>query len=181
MTDFVTLDFETANFQRSSICSVGLICVEEGIIVDRFYSLIRPYPDFYSRRNSEIHGLTSVDTRSSPRFDEVWPLLYARMEGLPLFAHNSPFDKGCLQAALLHYRLPVPDFHFYCTYRLARKLYPRLENHRLHTVAAHCGYDLEHHHHALADAEACAIVALRMMNQQQAVSPEELMKMAYRK
>ena len=33
-------------------------------------------------------------------------------------------------------------------------------NHQLHTVAAACGYDLQNHHHALADAEACAAIAL---------------------
>jgi DNA polymerase-3 subunit epsilon len=34
-----------------------------------------------------------------------------------------------------------------------------LPNHQLHTVAGHCGYNLEKHHHALADAEACAWIA----------------------
>lgn len=29
----------------------------------------------------------------------------------------------------------------------------------LHTVAAACGYNLANHHHALADAEACAWIA----------------------
>jgi DNA polymerase-3 subunit epsilon len=37
-----------------------------------------------------------------------------------------------------------------------------LLNHQLKTVAAHCGYNLENHHHALADAEACAVIALRV-------------------
>ena len=32
-------------------------------------------------------------------------------------------------------------------------------NHQLHTVAAACGYRLENHHNALADAEACAWIA----------------------
>ena len=35
-----------------------------------------------------------------------------------------------------------------------------VRNHQLHTVAAACGYDLHNHHHALADAEACAAIAL---------------------
>ena len=35
-----------------------------------------------------------------------------------------------------------------------------LPNHQLQTVAAACGYDLQNHHHALADAEACAAIAL---------------------
>ena len=32
-------------------------------------------------------------------------------------------------------------------------------NHQLHTVSEYCGYHLENHHHALADAEACAWIA----------------------
>ena len=36
---------------------------------------------------------------------------------------------------------------------------PEFENHQLQTVAAACGYDLTNHHHALADAEACAWIA----------------------
>ncbi len=32
-----------------------------------------------------------------------------------------------------------------------------------HTVAAECGYCLENHHHALADAEACAWIAREIL------------------
>ncbi|MEO4799992.1 exonuclease, partial [Bacteroides uniformis] len=34
----------------------------------------------------------------------------------------------------------------------------------LHTVAACCGYQLEQHHHALADAEACAWIAKEVIS-----------------
>ena len=34
MKDFAAIDFETANFKRESVCSVGLVLVEEGKIVD---------------------------------------------------------------------------------------------------------------------------------------------------
>ncbi len=77
---------------------------------------------------------------------------------MPLVAHNSPFDRGCLQAAHARYEMTCPDYVFYCTCRLARKVYKELPNHKLPTVAAHCGYDLTQHHHALADAEACAVI-----------------------
>ena len=40
MQDFVAIDFETANGRRSSVCSVGIVIVRGGEIVDRFYSLI---------------------------------------------------------------------------------------------------------------------------------------------
>jgi DNA polymerase-3 subunit epsilon len=53
------------------------------------------------------------------------------------------------------------DYEFHCTCRASRRVFGNaLPNHQLHTVAAHCGFDLAHHHHALADAEACAAIAL---------------------
>ena len=39
----------------------------------------------------------------------------------------------------------------------------KLTNHHLHTEAAAFGYNLENHHHALADAEACAAIALKLL------------------
>ena len=38
-----------------------------------------------------------------------------------------------------------------------------IANHQLQTVAAACGYDLTQHHHALADAEACAAIAVKIL------------------
>lgn len=39
----------------------------------------------------------------------------------------------------------------------------QLPNHQLQTVAVACGYDLVNHHHALADAEACAMIAKKLL------------------
>ena len=36
-------------------------------------------------------------------------------------------------------------------------------HHNLDIIAAHCGYDLKNHHHALADAEACAWIAREIL------------------
>ena len=44
MKDFAAIDFETANEQRTSVCSVGVVIVRDGEIVDHYYSLIRPEP-----------------------------------------------------------------------------------------------------------------------------------------
>ena len=38
-----------------------------------------------------------------------------------------------------------------------------LRNHQLHTVAGFFGFELENHHHALADAEACAWIARQIL------------------
>lgn len=45
MENFAAIDFETANEQRTSVCSVGVVIVREGVFVDSYYSLIRPEPE----------------------------------------------------------------------------------------------------------------------------------------
>ena len=153
MKDFAAIDFETANNARTSVCSVGVVVVRDGAIVGRDYRLIRPYPNYYLHWNTRIHGLTRADTDPAPHFPEVWAEIAPLIEGLPLVAHNSPFDG-----------MEYPDYSFHCTCRASRRHFGRaLPNHQLHTVAAACGYDLRHHHHALADAEACAVIAMKIL------------------
>lgn len=161
MTDFAAIDFETANGRRSSVCSVGIVIVRNGEIVDRFYSLIRPRPNYYTYWTTAIHGLDHYDTDYEENFPEVWARISNRLIGLPLVAHNKPFDEGCLKAVFREYDMEYPGYEFHCTLAASRRCL-RLPNHQLHTVAAACGYDLDNHHHALADAEAASIVCLEI-------------------
>lgn len=163
MKDFAAIDFETANSHRSSVCSVGIVVVRGGEVVDRFYSLIRPVPNFYTFWTTQVHGLTRGDTDSADAFPDVWERVSERIEGLTLVAHNKAFDENCLKAVFAEYAMPYPGYEFLCTLTASRRRLPGLTNHRLDTVAAVCGYDLSNHHHALADAEACAVIAMRLL------------------
>lgn len=162
MQDFVAIDFETANGRRSSVCSVGIVIVRGGEITDKFYSLIKPTPNFYNYWTTRIHGLTRLDTDGQPTFPEVWAQIEDKIKGLPLVAHNRPFDEGCLKAVFAEYGMTYPNYEFYCTLAASRRCL-RLPSHKLHVSAAACGYDLTNHHHALADAEACAAIALKIL------------------
>lgn len=164
MTDFAAIDFETANRERSSICSVGIVIVKDGKITEKLYRLIRPYPNYYSYRNTQVHGLTFQDTVYAPTFPEVWKEINPMITGLALVAHNSPFDEGCLKAAFQAYNMAYPGYTFYCTCKASRRTFGKsLPNHQLQTVALQCGYDLSRHHHALYDAEACAQIAINIL------------------
>ena len=163
MENFAAIDFETANYERSSVCSVGVVIVRDGEIVDSFYSLIQPEPNYYRYRCSQVHGLCCDDTDDSPVFPDVWAQIEPMIEGLPLVAHNKAFDESCLRAVFRVYQMDYPDYEFYDTLQAARIKMPHLDNHQLHTVAAACGYCLENHHHALADAEACAQIAIELL------------------
>lgn len=164
MTDFAAMDFETANEWRSSVCSVGVVVVRGGVVVDRFYSLIHPEPEYYQWFCRQVHGLSAEDTEDAPVFPDVWENIVPMIEGLPLVAHNSPFDEGCLKEVFKVYRMDYPDYRFFDTLAASHRIFGhRLPNHQLQTVAAACGYDLTQHHHALADAEACAHIAIRLL------------------
>ncbi len=164
MTDFAAIDFETANGYPSSVCSVGVVTVRNGVVADRFYSLIHPAPNYYNPHNVRVHGLTRADTDSADYFPEVWAGVEPIIEGLPLVAHNKAFDEKCLRAAFERYRLDYPGYEFHCTLMAARRqLRGKIPSCGLAYVAAWCGYDLTNHHHALADAEACAAIAMRLL------------------
>lgn len=163
MKDFAAIDFETANSERSSVCSVGVVIVRDGEMVDSFYSLIQPEPNYYNYWCSRVHGLCCADTDEAPVFPRVWEKIAPMIEGLPLVAHNKTFDEGCLRAVFRTYQMDYPDYEFHDTLRVARRLLKNLPDHQLHTVAAACGFDMKNHHHALADAEACAWIARELL------------------
>ena len=183
--DFIAIDFETANQQLSSVCSVGVVMVRQGQVADRYYSLIQPEPNYFSYFCQQVHGLSQTDTYSAPVFPQVWQeveqrvadvffpseqdfddemALRYRLAVIPLVAHNAGFDEGCIKAVFKVYQMDYPDYLFYDTLTAARRQFGRsLPNHQLQTVASACGYDLKQHHHALADAEACAAIALNIL------------------
>lgn len=123
MKDFAAIDFETANGKRTSVCSVGLVVVRGGEICDKTYRLIRPRPNYYSEFCTRVHGLCYHNTVEAPHFPEVWREIAPLIQGLPLVAHNSPFDEGCLKAAFDLYGLPYPGYTFYCTCRASRRTF----------------------------------------------------------
>ena len=164
MKDFAAIDFETANEQPSSVCSVGVVIVRNGEIVESFYSLIHPEPEYFQWFCQQVHGLGPEDTEGAQVFPYVWEKIAPKIAGLPLVAHNARFDEGCLKEVFRVYQIDYPDYKFYDTLAASRRHFGyRLPNHQLQTVARACGYDLTNHHHALADAEACAYIAMKLL------------------
>ena len=164
MKDFVAIDFETANPSRASVCSVGVIVVRDGEIVGNYYSLIKPTPNWYSWHNTQVHGITADDTHNARPFPEVWAEVDALVGDLPLVAHNKSFDEGCLKCAFEAHGMTYPDYEFLCTCQTSRNvLGDALPDHRLPTVANYVGFNLENHHNALADAMACAQIAIKIL------------------
>lgn len=51
MYDFVTIDFETANNNLNSACSLGIVAVKDLEIVEREYYLIKPPTNNFNNDN----------------------------------------------------------------------------------------------------------------------------------
>ena len=163
LRNFAAIDFEGANGEVTSACSMGLVIVRDDEIVDRFYSLIKPVPNRYDFFTTKVHGITYKDTNHAPLFPEVWDQVKDKVKGLSMVAHGISFDERVLKALHELYHIPYPNFMFYCTHLGSQQLVPELENHKLQTVAKHFGYELaKNHHNAVADAEACAVIAMNI-------------------
>jgi len=171
---FVAIDFETANSARSSACSIGVVRVEDGEVVDRRHWLIRPRPLVFSPHNVRVHGIQARDVASAPTFAELWPSLRPLLEGQLVLAHNVGFDMGVLQQSLDQHGLPYPSLSYACTVQLARRTW-MLPRYDLKTVASSFGFQFQHHQ-ALADAEACARIAIQACAELRAGSLPELLE-----
>lgn len=174
--NFTAIDFETANQYRNSACSVAVVEVKDGRIYDSYYALIRPPILKFDPINVGIHGITAADVRDKPNFSILWPELKAKLERRNVIAHNAAFDMGVLKSCLAYYQLSMPQFSHFCTVRMARKVWPHLENHKLGTLGAHFHIEFQHHN-ALDDARTCACIALLAAKELKAGTFEELIQM----
>jgi len=154
---FVAIDFETANHDRDSACSVALVRVEGEQIVQRTSSFIRP-----PRREfvfTDLHGISWEHVATAPTFGELWPKLVPMLEGAEFMAaHWATFDDGVLRACCAAARLRPPALRFECTVEWSKRAWG-LRSAKLPIVCRHLGLRLEHHD-AASDAEACARIMI---------------------
>lgn len=156
---FTALDFETANSDRTSVCSIGLARVENGRLVERIHRLINPLQPFLYW-NTQIHGISAFDVRDAPAFPEVWEEV-SRLFGDVVVAHNAAFDISCLKATIERFGIEYPKFKYFCTLNISRR-FLKTPSHKLDALARYYNLPSFHHHNALADAIACAEIFLRL-------------------
>lgn len=154
---FVAIDFETASRYANSACSVGMVRVESGRIVQTLNRLIQPPFDFFEF--TDIHGITWDMVKSEPLFAEVWPEMREMIEGAEyLVAHNAPFDRRVLYSCCRMAEIEVPGHDFVCTVQVARKTW-NIRPTNLRNVCDVLNIELNHHD-ALSDAIAAANIMI---------------------
>lgn len=156
--NFVTIDFETANSELNSACSIGIVVVEKGIMVKKYYRLIKPVNGIFLKENIAIHGITPQMVKAEPSFQELWPEIKNILANKLVFAHNASFDTRVLKNSLACKPLDI-EIRYACTVLLSRRIWQNLPNHKLGTMSNYLKIEFEHHN-ALEDASACAQIVL---------------------
>ena len=177
--DFTAIDFETANSSMASACSVGLVKVRDGQVVDRIGWFIRPPQghDHFIDWNVRIHGITPDMVHDAPSWHDQMADLLAFTGDDPLVAHNAGFDMGVIKAACAATGYATPLYSYFCSLQIARNTYT-LESYKLPSVASAAGFSDFPHHDAVADAEACAAIVIHAADRYGAIDVPELTERA---
>lgn len=173
--NFTAIDFETANSSSASACSVGLVKVRDGQMVDSAYWLIKPplgHDEFWEW-NTRIHGLVAADVVDALLWTEQLPDLIAFAENDILVAHNAGFDMGVISKACEATFVATPVYEYACSLQVARKTY-HLDSYRLPIAAMAAGFEDFEHHNALADAQACAAIMIHAAKRHEVDTVPEL-------
>jgi len=161
---FAVVDLETtgASAIYDRILEVAVVRVEDGEIVDRYTQLVDPrvaVPPFITR----LTGIDGKMVRGKPVFADVADAVRGALGDLPFVAHNASFDEAFLRHAFSRLGHKLTNRKL-CTLRLARRLLPRLPSYRLDALTTYFGITIQHRHRALGDAEATALVLLRLLD-----------------
>lgn len=159
--NFVAIDFETATGSRNSACAIAIITVENELIVDEYYTLIKPPGNYYWQQNIAVHGITPHDTINAPTFEDIYCEVKKRMKGKQVVAHNEAFDRGVLKNSMAFYDIAFADLQidepWHCTVKIYRSKGFSPAN--LNSCCERMNIALKHHE-ALSDARACATLYL---------------------
>lgn len=157
--NFTAVDVETANEQYDSLCSIGIVRIEKGAVVEERSYRIRPKELRVAVINSQVHKLTEEDLKNEPEIADIWEHMQSLLANRILVAHNASFDIEVLQRSLRGYGLEFPHMRYLCSLKLAAEAFPGLPSYRLKDLASSFGIDLNHHH-ALSDARVSAAITL---------------------
>lgn len=157
---YAVFDVETPNARNDRMSAVGVCVVENGAIIESFYSLVDP-ETYFDDFNVRLTGISAESVAGAPTFGEVWGRLKELFAGAVLVAHNAPFDMGVLSKCMAAYgvRARTP-LRYACTCAIARRTLPELPSKRLDALCELFGIELDHHH-AGSDARAAAELLLR--------------------
>ncbi|MFT8322656.1 MAG: exonuclease domain-containing protein [Bacillus sp. (in: firmicutes)] len=163
--DFIAIDFEIANENMDSACSIGLAYVENNEVVKEQYFLIKPPNLKFDARFTAVHGIKQEDVIGKKNFEEVWEQIKEDFSSSLIVAHNAQFDMSVLYCSLKTYGIKAPNFEYVCSIPVStRACRGEKVGQSLKERTARFGISIEDHHHAGADARACAELVIACVN-----------------
>jgi DNA polymerase III epsilon subunit family exonuclease len=151
----VILDTETATLRGAPhLLELGAIRVVQGEVQGEFQSLVRPEVPIDPEATS-YHGISADDVAGAPPAAEVLARFSEWLGGDWMVAHDAPADARVLGFEFARAQLAPPAAPLIDSLRLARRLIPEAENHRLETLCNLLGLEEGVRHRALADAVWC--------------------------
>ena len=151
--DFNVIDVETANADYSSICQIGTITVVNGVIKDRWATLVNPR-DWFDSLNTSIHGISRNDVADSPTFPEAHQKLRHRLGNNSVLVSHMPFDRVAISRAEKKYGLEPLAVRWLNSAMIARHAWRDnfgKKGYGLKNIAQTLGIEFRHHD-ALEDA-----------------------------
>ncbi len=147
------IDFETTGLspdRGDRIIEVGVAVLTGGEITDRYQSLVNPGRDIpWFVEN--LTGITDEMVGTAPAATAVMREVLDYVGDLPLVAHNAGFDRRFYDMELGRIcRKRKQDF--ICSLRVARRIFPEAQNHKLATLVRLAHVQPPRHHRALGDA-----------------------------
>ena len=130
------LDLETTGFEPedSEIVEIFILKIQDGGIVDEFYSLFKPNNRIM---NSNIHGITDNKVKYAPKLKDKNDEIFEFVGDSTLVGHN--LDNFDLKFLNYHLNSQLKNKTL-DTLKLSRTvLGGKVENHKLHTLAEYFG------------------------------------------
>lgn len=161
--NFVAIDVETANADMASICQIGLVKCENGILSDEWKTYVDP-EDYFDGINVSIHGIDESVVKGAPTFPELADTLRSYLEGTVVVCHTH-FDRVAMHQAAQRYGVNAPEITWLDSARIARRTWVECawKGYGLYNVCKILGYDFKHHD-ALEDAKAAAHILIAAIN-----------------
>jgi len=157
---FNSIDVETANADRASICQIGIVHVRHGEIAGKWQTLVNP-EGWFDPWNVSIHGIDETDVVDSPTLPKVRSELRTRLRGSVLVSHTS-FDRVAFERAMTRYDLEQLQVTWLDSAKIARRAWPKRygrNGYSLKNIASDLGIEFRHHD-ALEDARTAAEIVL---------------------
>ena len=153
---FAIIDVETTGLspRMDRVLELAIVRVDAlGRVVDEWATRFNPEGPVGA---THIHGISDADVAASPFFRDLAPTVVSRLAGLPVAAHNAPFDLAFLRAEFETAGWDLPSIPSFCTLNASHHYMPDLSRRRLVDCCWATGVTLDNAHSALGDARATA-------------------------